>query len=78
MKQEYSNFYWLDRWLALFSTLLLNFVLFALMPGLIQTIPQKPEIDQLENPIQVVRIKRPDSTAHKKEKLNHQNLKQKK
>jgi len=68
MKQEFSNYYWLDRWLALFSTLLLNFVLFALMPGLIQTIPQKPEIDQLENPIQVLRIKRPDSTVRKKEK----------
>jgi len=67
MKQEYSNFYWLDRCLAFFSTILLNFVLFALMPGLIQSIPHKPTIDQLENPIQVVRIKRPDSTVRKKE-----------
>ena len=68
MKHEYANYYWLDRWIALFSTILLNFVLFALMPGLIQSIPKKPKMDTLENPIQVIRIKRPETTARKKKK----------
>jgi protein TonB len=68
MKHNYSNIYWLDRCIALFSTILLNFILFALMSGLIQSIPQKPSMDSLQNPIQVVRIKRPDTNVRKKEK----------
>ena len=56
-----------DYWPALLGAMLINIILFALMPVLIQRIPGKPDLKPLET-IQVVRMKRPDTDVRKKEK----------
>lgn len=53
---------------AIGCAVLLNVVLFALMPGLLQTVPKKPELMQPLESIQVVRMHRPDSAVRKKKK----------
>jgi len=45
----------------------LNLGLFGLMPGLIQTIPDRPHLGEAAPSIQVIRIKRPESPLKKKE-----------
>ena len=53
---------------ALLAALLINIALFALMPVLIQRIPDKPDLQPLES-IQVLRVRRPDAEVQKKEKM---------
>lgn len=48
------------------AAVLINIVLFGLMPGLIRSVPNKPDLAALES-IQVIRIKRPDTSVVKKE-----------
>lgn len=48
--------------------MLINVVLFGLMPGLVRTVPDKPEFEDSHHFVQVIRIKRPETSVTKKEK----------
>jgi len=47
--------------------LVINFTLFGMMPGLIRTVPDKPQFQENFHPIQVIRIKRPDTPVNTKQ-----------
>lgn len=56
-----------DYCVAFIGAVFINVTLFALMPGLIQRVPDRPDLEAVES-IQVVRVKRPDTAVRKKEK----------
>ena len=56
-----------DYGVAFIGAVFINVTLFALMPGLIQHVPDRPDLEAVES-IQVVRVKRPDTAVRKKEK----------
>lgn len=55
-----------DYGFAFLGAIFINFTLFTLMPGLIQRVPDRPDLEPLEG-IHVVRVKRPDTDVRKKE-----------
>ena len=58
----------LQAWgLSIACALVINIVLFCLMPGLVQTVPDRPMIEDVLKGIQVIRIKRQDTAVVKKE-----------
>ncbi|THB74700.1 MAG: energy transducer TonB [Desulfobacteraceae bacterium] len=54
--------------LALIGSIALNLTLFGLMPGLIRVVPERPDDLEELNPIQVIRVKRPEPVVKKKPK----------
>ncbi len=54
---------------AIILALVLNTTLFALMPGLVQSIPKKPSSAEQLNAIQVIRIKRPEIITPKTQSI---------
>lgn len=64
-----SRFRMVSGWtLALAGSILLNLGLFALMPGLIRQTPGMPEKQAALDPIQVIRVKRPEPPPPPKKK----------
>lgn len=59
--------HYLIEWIVpvLFGVLI-NITLFGMMPGLIRTVPDKPQLTEILHPVQVIRIKRPDTQVNKK------------
>ena len=53
--------------IAIAGSLVLNITLFGLMPGLIQGIPEVPDMREDLNPTQVIRIKRVETLPRRKE-----------
>ncbi|KPA19668.1 TonB family protein [Candidatus Magnetomorum sp. HK-1] len=62
------QYHFRDYFLAFVFAGLLNITLFGLMPGLIQSLPDKPELNTLAS-FQLVRIKHPETQIPKKEKI---------
>lgn len=52
--------------IPILTALIINLSLFGILPGLIRSVPDRPSLDDMLQPIDFIRIKRPDTDLKKK------------